>query len=476
LGREDLVTNGTPDLRGILLLIVDHDVSSADSLRLSLEKFGTTVFTASDQRGAAAVLSSGTVRVIAASLGMADERLISKVKDYKTAHPETLFYILTEEDYDLVESSEESVRFIVDDYLQKPVDAARFAGMIGTDLGRPRTDSTSLAVIEPIVARVKPYFIFRSPAMRRALADIAEIAASNQTVLISGETGTGKELVARAVHVLSPRSQGPFVPINCGAIPESLIEGELFGHEKGAFTGAYATRRGKFETADNGTLFLDEVGDMPLGLQVRLLRVLEEKKVYRIGSERPVPLDVRVIAATAVGLEKAVRDGLFREDLYYRLNVLRLNLPPLRERVEDIPLLALHFLERALAEMGRKPPYPGLSPETIHLLQLFPWRGNVRELRNIMTRIATLLPSDTRKIFPFQVLPHLEDTGEIFRPSLRTQTDSDIRVPVGTSLDKVEALVIRETLKKTDGNRTKAARMLGISVRTLRRKLNKTSA
>jgi two-component system response regulator HydG len=469
------VTNGTPDLRGILLLIVDHDVSSADSLRLSLEKFGTTVFTASDQRGAAAVLSSGTVRVIAASLGISDERLIGKVKDYKTAHPETLFYILTEEDYDLVESSEESVRFIVDDYLQKPVDAARFAGMIGTDLGRPRTDSTSLAVIEPIVARVKPYFIFRSPAMRRALADIAEIAASNQTVLISGETGTGKELVARAVHVLSTRSQGPFVPINCGAIPESLIEGELFGHEKGAFTGAYATRRGKFETADNGTLFLDEIGDMPLGLQVRLLRVLEEKKVYRIGSERPVPLDVRVIAATAVGLEKAVRDGLFREDLYYRLNVLRLNLPPLRERVEDIPLLALHFLERALAEMGRKPPYPGLSPETIHLLQLFPWRGNVRELRNIMTRIATLLPSDTRKIFPFHVLPHLEDTGEIFRPSLRTQTDSDISVPVGTSLDKVEALVIRETLKKTDGNRTKAARMLGISVRTLRRKLNKTS-
>ncbi len=468
--------NGTPDLRGILLLIVDHDVASADSLRLSLEKFGTTVFTAPDQGGAAAVLSSGNVGVIAASLNMADERLIGMVRDYKTAHPETLFYILTEEDYDLVESSEESVRFIVDDYLQKPVDAARLAGMIGTGLGRPRTGGTSLAVIEPLVARVKPYFIFRSPAMRRALADIAEIAASNQTVLISGETGTGKELVARAVHVLSPRSQGPFVPINCGAIPESLIEGELFGHEKGAFTGAHALRRGKFETADKGTLFLDEIGDMPLGLQVRLLRVLEEKKVYRIGSERPVPVDVRVIAATAVALENAVRDGLFREDLYYRLNVLRLNLPPLRERVEDIPLLALHFLERALAEMGRKPPYPGLSPETIHLLQLFPWRGNVRELRNIMTRIATLLPSDTRKIFPFHVLPHLEDTGEIFRPSLRTQTDSDILVPVGTSLDKVEALVIGETLKRADGNRTRAARMLGISVRTLRRKLNKTSA
>jgi DNA-binding NtrC family response regulator len=469
------MTNGTPDLTGISLLVVDHDVSFAESLRLSLEKFGAGVFTASDQRDAAAILSHGNIHVITASLVMADEGLIGMVRDYKTAHPGTLFYLLTEEDYDLVESSEESVRFIVDDYLRKPVDAGRFAGMIGTDLGRPRTGSTSLAVIEPVVARVKPYFIFRSPAMRRALANISEMAVSNQTVLISGETGTGKELVARAVHVLSPRSQGPFVPINCGAIPESLIEGELFGHEKGAFTGAYATRKGKFETADNGTLFLDEIGDMPLGLQVRLLRVLEEKKVYRIGSERPVPVNVRVIGATAVELGKAVRDGLFREDLYYRLNVLRLNLPPLRERVEDIPLLALHFLERAFAEMGRKPPYPALSPETIHLLQIFPWRGNVRELRNIMTRIATLLPSDTRKIFPFHVLPHLEDTGEIRRPSLHTQTDSDIVVPVGTSLDKVEEMVIRETLNKTRGNRTRAAEMLGISVRTLRRKLNKTS-
>jgi two-component system response regulator HydG len=473
--REDLTTGQAPDLTGISVLIADHDVPFAQSLRLSLEKFGARVFVAPDHNGAAAILSSGVIDVIAASLLMADERLIGMVRDYKTAHPAALFYLLTEEEYDLVESSEESVRFVVDDYIQKPVDVTRFGGMIGTDLGRPRTVSTSLAVIEPIVTQVKPYFIFRSPAMRRALANIAEIAASNHTVLISGETGTGKELLARAVHVLSPRSQGPFVPINCGAIPESLIEGELFGHEKGAFTGAYATRKGKFETAHQGTLFLDEIGDMPLGLQVRLLRVIEEKKVYRIGSERPIPVDVRVIAATAVELEKAVRDRLFREDLYYRLNVLRLSLPPLRERVEDIPLLALHFLERALAEMGRKRPFPGLSPETIHLLQTFPWRGNVRELRNIMTRIATLLPPDSRKIFPFHVLPHLEDTGELFRPASRTGSDSRITVPLGTSLDKVEELVIRETLKKTNGNKTTAAGILGISVRTLRRKLNRIS-
>lgn len=469
------MTDLRPDLTGISVLIVDPDVSFRESFGYSLEEFGARVYRAADMAAVASVLAGGDIQVIAASLGMADEELIGMVRDYKTAHPRSLFYLLTEEEYDFVESSEEAVRFIVNDYIRKPVDALRFAGMIGTDLGRPRTAGTSLAIIEPVVAKVKPYFIFRSLSMRRALANISEIASSGQTVLISGETGTGKELVARALHVLSSRSQGPFVPINCGAIPESLIEGELFGHEKGAFTGAYATRRGKFETADGGTLFLDEIGDMPLGLQVRLLRVLEERKVYRIGSERPVPVNVRVIAATAVELGNAVRDGLFREDLYYRLNVLRLSLPPLRERVEDIPLLALHFLERAFAEMGRKPPYPVLSPETIHLLQMFPWRGNVRELRNIMTRIATLLPPDTRKIFPFHVLPHLEDTGETFRP-IRPETDSDIVVPVGTSLDKIEELIIRETLKKTGGNRTKAAGMLGISVRTLRRKLNRPSA
>ena len=271
------MTEPIPDLTGLSLLIMDNDVSSGESLRPRLEKFGAAVYTAADLTTAAKVLAGGDIQVIAASLAMADQELIGMVRDYKTVHPGSVFYLLTEEEYDFVESSEESVRFIVDDYLRKPVDALRLARMVGTDHGRPRTAGTSLAVIEPVVARVKPYFIFRSPSMRRALANISEIAASNQTVLISGETGTGKELVARAVHVLSLRSQGPFVPINCGAIPESLIEGELFGHEKGAFTGAYATRRGKFENAHGGTLFLDEIGDMPLNLQVRLLRVLEEK-------------------------------------------------------------------------------------------------------------------------------------------------------------------------------------------------------
>jgi transcriptional regulator with PAS, ATPase and Fis domain len=309
--------------------------------------------------------------------------------------------------------------------------------------------------------------------MRRALAGISEISSSGQIVLISGETGTGKELVARAIHVLSRRSGGPFVPVNCGAIPESLIEGELFGHEKGAFTGAHATRKGKFETAHNGTLFLDEIGDMPLSLQVRLLRVLEDGKVYRVGGGHPINVNVRVIAATRIDLGRAVRDGLFREDLYYRLNVLRVHLPPLRERTEDISLLAIHFLERAFAEMGRIPPYPSLSPETIYLLENYPWKGNVRELRNMMTRIATLLPPDTKRIFPFHILHHLEDTGYAEKHIVPLREEG-IFIPAGTPLDQVEALCIREALEQTGGNRSKAAELLGISPRTLRRKLNRT--
>lgn len=381
--------------------------------------------------------------------------------------------MLTGEQYDSVEISQESVRLIIDDYVRRPLDAARFSAMVATSIGRPDTGDKSLAVADPLVRKVKPYFLFRSPAMRRTLAYLPQIAQSDQTVLITGETGTGKEIIARGIHVLSGRSSGPFVPINCGAVPESLIEGELFGHEKGAFTGALKTRRGKFETAHNGTLFLDEIGDMPLNLQVRLLRALEEGKINRIGSEAPISVNVRVIGASNVDLKKAVDDGLFRDDLYYRINVLRLELPPLSERVEDIPLLAVHFIERAFAEMGRSKPYPSLSAETIYILEQYPWKGNVRELRNVMTRVATLLPSDTNHIFPFHILPHLDRTDKVPVNSSDNTGNEGVYIPAGTRLKEVEDIMISEALKKTGGNRTQAAKLLGISLRTLRRKLNK---
>ncbi len=343
--------------------------------------------------------------------------------------------------------------------------------MIQTDPSRTESQSTSLTVVDPLIEKFRPYFLFRSPLMRRSLAHLPQIALSDQTVLITGETGTGKEIVARAIHVMSRRASGPFVPINCGAIPESLIEGELFGHEKGAFTGAIKTRRGKFESADQGTFFLDEIGEMPLNLQVRLLRVLEERRLYRVGGETPVSVDVRVIAATNIDLHKAVEERLFRRDLYYRLNILRIHLPPLRERIEDISLLAVHFLERAFSEMRWPRPYPTLLPESIRLLESNPWKGNVRELRNVMTRVATLLPKDTDLIRPPHILPHLETAATI--APLPHEGSEGVFIPIGTSLKDVEDILIKETLRHTKGNRSKASSLLGISTRTISRKLKK---
>jgi DNA-binding NtrC family response regulator len=462
-----------PDLKGLDVLVFENDLLSLNKIVRELKGVGADVYTAQNTEQAGSILLQIHIEVIIAALDMVDEQCLEMIKDYKTRHPETLFYVLADQEYDSVESSQESVRLVVDDYIKKPLDMVRFAGMVETSIGRPGDGGTSLTVIDPLVAKVKPYFIFRSPVMRRALHNLPEIAASGQTVLITGETGTGKEIVARAIHVLSPRSSHPFVAINCGAIPESLIEAELFGHEKGAFTGAARTRKGKFETANYGTLFLDEIGDMPLNLQTRLLRVLEEGMVYRVGGESTIPIDVRVIAASHQDLRKAVEDGLFRQDLYYRLNILLINLPPLRERIEDIALLAVHFLERAFGEMGWIQPYPDLSSETIYLLEQYLWKGNIRELRNVMTRVATMLPRDTKRVFPFHIMPYLEDVEQFREPSGAGKPGEGVHIPFGTNLSDVEDLLIRETLKITDGNRTQAAKLLGISLRTLRRKLNK---
>ncbi len=467
------MTNKSPDLKGLDVLVFEDDPLSLKQIKNDLTGIGADVYTAENFQQAVSMLHQTHIEVIIAVLDLVDEQFIEMIKEYKTRNPKALFYVLADQEYASVESSQESVRLVIDDYIKKPLDIIRFAGMVETSTGRPETAGTSLTVIDPLVAKVKPYFIFRSPAMRRTLDHLPQISASEQTVLITGETGTGKELIARAIHVLSRRSSGPFVPVNCGAVPESLIEGELFGHEKGAFTGAVRTRRGKFEMADKGTLFLDEIGDMPLNLQVRLLRVLEQGNEYRVGGETPIPINVRVIAASNVDLHKSVEDGLFRDDLYYRLNVLRLNLPPLRERVEDISLLAVHFLERAFAEMGWPKPYPSLSQETIYLLERYPWKGNVRELRNIMTRIATLLPQNTGRIFPFHILPYIDEASLITPQTDKESGKDGVFIPLGTQLSDVEKMLISETLKQTNGNKTKTAALLGISLRNLRRKLNK---
>ncbi len=355
-----------------------------------------------------------------------------------------------------VKNAVESIRIGVKDYFQKPVDPIELAQRLIQDL--PNSGETKQLL--------GAYLLFQDPLMEQALAELPQIASSLQTVLIQGESGTGKELIARAVHELSPVAEGPFVAINCGAIPESLLEDELFGHEKGAFTGAQKMRKGHFEQADGGTLFLDEIGEMPLTFQVRLLRVLEDGIIQRVGSENSISINVRVIAATHRNLEKAVTSGLFRQDLLYRLNILPVELPPLRMRPADISLLATHFLQRSLQDMQRNPPWPTLDEESLTILAGYDWPGNVRELRNMMTRLAVRLPVEIKQVDCRWLTLLLPQASKAENPGQGTF------IPTGTTLAEAEQILIDAALSQSNGNRIEAAKSLGMGERTLRRKLN----
>ncbi len=461
------------DLKGLSLLFVSEDALFLNEIGEGLENFGASVFTSNSIDEAEKIVSFNLINTVIVDLNLADGKCFDFIDFYKSGHPEGLFYLVIEHDYGSIETNLDLEKIGVEDYLKKPLDPVKFAQMIKMKFPDPYSGSTALAVMDPLVTKIRPYFQFRSPAMRIALDNLPKIAASNEAVLITGETGTGKEIISRAIHVLSPRANGPFVALNCGAIPEGLIEGELFGHEKGAFTGAHKMRKGKFETADGGTLLLDEIGDMPLNLQVRLLRVLEEGVLYRVGGEDPVPVNVRVISATRRDLYRSVKEGLFRDDLYYRLNILRLKLPPLRERTEDISFLARHFLERAFSELGMPHPYPRLSPATIDLIESLAWKGNVRELRNVITRVATFLPDRVNQVLPIHIIPHLEDREKIDPGNNGGNNTNGLFIPIGTPMARVHDMLIDATLEYTGGNRTKAAKLLGIGLRTLRRKVNK---
>jgi two-component system NtrC family response regulator len=296
-----------------------------------------------------------------------------------------------------------------------------------------------------------------SSALRAVLADLKLAADSDATVLILGESGTGKELAARALHLNSRRREGPFVVVNCGAIPENLIESELFGHSRGAFTGATGDRRGKFELASGGTVFLDEIAELPLALQPRLLRVLQEGEVDKVGATEPVRVDIRIVAVTHQDLEVRVRDGSFREDLWYRLNVVPLRIPPLRERAGDVTLLTEHFLVKHAKRHER--PVPRLSPEVYDRLEGYDWPGNVRELENLVERLVVLCKSETVSV---------QDLPETVKKDLPRYGGVRLELPPGgIVLEEVEQGLIEEALRRCGGNQSAAARFLGISRQTL---------
>ncbi|MBF0171682.1 MAG: sigma-54-dependent Fis family transcriptional regulator [Nitrospinae bacterium] len=323
-----------------------------------------------------------------------------------------------------------------------------------------------LAAARPTKSRL---IVTENEAMKRALDIARRVAPSRSTVLVHGESGTGKELVARFIHEQSDRRDRPFVAVNCAALPEALLESELFGHEKGSFTGAIARKIGKFEMADGGTILLDEVTEMEATLQAKLLRALQEGEIDRIGGRDPVPLDIRVIATTNRNIEKAVAEGAFREDLYFRLNVIPLTLPPLRERTGDVPVLADFFIRKFNGIMGKA--IEGLTPAAMAVLKGHAWRGNVREMENVMER-ATLLARGDRIDVPDLMLPPL---GQGVAPTAPAEESGALAAPGGTVAEMEQKLIMR-TLDHVNWNRTKAADLLGISIRTLRNKLHEYNA
>jgi len=301
-----------------------------------------------------------------------------------------------------------------------------------------------------------------SDSIRKIYTLIEQVAPSSASVLITGESGTGKELVARTIHNMSPRREKPFVAINCSAIPETLMESELFGHEKGAFTGAASRRQGCFEIADSGTLLLDEIGEMPAVLQAKLLRVIEERAVRRLGSRKEIEVDVRLLAATNRMPQQAVSEGKLRDDLLYRLNVFSIHLPSLRERKEDLPILAQHLVTQLAEKHGRPARY--LSGAALEALQFHSWPGNVRELRNVIERAVIICSGE--QIERHYFAPYPIDQRE------RMRNEDTLSLPVGTPLEEVERQMIMRTLQKTKNNKTRAAELLGISLKTLHNKLN----
>src|ERR1700722_9053426 len=348
-------------------------------------------------------------------------------------------------------------------YIEKPLKPPVLRALLDRALGRVRDQQAVAALTRDLRSAGKlGGLVGTSPAMQDVMRQVEMAAPSTASVLITGETGSGKEMVARSIHMLSPRAERPFVAINCSAIPESLMESEIFGHEKGAFTGAAERRIGCFELADGGTLLLDEIGEMPAPTQAKLLRVLEDRKVRRLGSKSETPVDVRVLAATNKDPEEAVGNGQLRQDLFFRLNVFHIHLPPLRDHKDDIPLLVEYILRDVNAKHGKN--VRGIGTEVLDIFRSYTWPGNIRELRNVLERSTIMCEKDmiTRSCLP----------DEFGKSQAKGPSDlSTIKFPVGTTVDAMERELILQTLNATGNNKTRAADLLGISLKTLHNKL-----
>jgi DNA-binding NtrC family response regulator len=423
------------------LLVVDDDIQMLSALEAALRHKGHTVETASNGIDAASKLENAPVQAVITDLrmpGMNGLELLHHVRRTKPAMP-----VIVLSAYGTVPTAVDAMKAGATDFLQKPFSHSALDEILSKHVNNgvtPRSSSDSFDIIT------------QNPQMVSLLDQAAQAAKTNATILVQAESGTGKELLAHWVHKNSANYNGPFVAVNCAALPENLLESELFGYEKGAFTGANTFKPGKFELAQNGTILLDEIGEMAPLLQAKLLRVLQEQEVDRIGAKKPIPIRVRVIATTNKDLRKLIARGQFREDLFFRLNVVPLRILPLRDRKDDIAVLTSHFMKKyGGANAGE------LDTETIELLQRYGWPGNVRELENIIHRSFAL--RGQLKITP----------ADLFDQSVETPETSALQA--GQSVGEMERKLIMTTLEQTNGNRTHAAKLLGISLRTLRNKL-----
>ncbi|MDN8602187.1 sigma-54-dependent response regulator transcription factor ZraR [Citrobacter sp. S2-9] len=434
------------------ILVVDDDISHCTILQALLRGWGYDVALAYGGREAIEQVREHVFDLVLCDVRMAEMDGIETLKEIKALNPAIPILIMTA--YSSVETAVEALKAGALDYLIKPLDFDSLQDTLEKALAHTR----NIAVESPSASAAQFGMIGESPAMQRLLAEIAMVAPSDATVLIHGDSGTGKELVVRALHASSARGEKPLITLNCAALNESLLESELFGHERGAFTGADKRREGRFVEADGGTLFLDEIGDISPMMQVRLLRVIQEREVQRVGSNQTISVDVRLIAATHRDLAAEVSAGRFRQDLYYRLNVVTIEMPPLCQRREDIPLLAEHFRQR-FAERNRKA-VKGFTPQAMDLLIHYAWPGNIRELENAIERAVVLL---TGEYISERELPLAIATTQV-------NVDDDREIQ---PLVDVEKEVILAALEKTGGNKTEAARQLGITRKTLLAKLSR---
>jgi DNA-binding NtrC family response regulator len=439
------------------ILVIDDEKLQRDLLAGALEKAGYRVETASSGHDAVAMVRSEGYDVALLDLRMPEMDGIEALRQIRQINPETMVIVMTA--YGTVETAVEAMKLGAADYLGKPLDLDEVRLVIKRALEKKMLVAENLYLRQELERTHRfTSVVSESPAMQEVLSLVARVADSKATVLIVGESGTGKEVIARTIHDAGPTKDGRFVAVNCAALPETLLESELFGHEKGAFTGADRRKRGRFEVADGGTLFLDEIGDMPLGTQVKLLRVLQEHTIERLGSSEPIEVDVRIIAATHQDLKARIAEERFREDLFYRLNVVTIDVPPLRERREDILPLAELFLQKYGEGSGRG--VEAISREACHLLIRYDWPGNIRELENAIERAVVLSRTGLVGVedLPIQLVECVQE------PSSE---------PGDLTLESLERQHIESVLKQTGGNLSLAADLLGIHRNTLRLKMRR---